>query len=242
MRQRAAQWIQVGCQEQPHGTYSRRLRCQPHLKSTLAIAERLASQPEHLRCRCGCAIGSRSAAKSNRMARAAGAFAATADGVCRGRECGNEQRSHVISSFPARGARSACKWCTAAGRWCSDVANSSPASASPSVGSSSRCSACVPAALACSGGIRSCDRLAQSHLKSTLAIAGTYSRRATSSAVTSSAPSCTPSVEPLLCLCASRSGHRRRHELSCSSVSALVAAAFAPAAGWLSRISSPPWQ
>ena len=167
------------------------------------------------------------ACKSNRMARTAGAFAATADGVCRGRECGNEQRSHVISSFPARGARSACKWCTAAGRWCSDVANSSPASASPSVGSSSRCSACVPAALACSGGIRSCDRLAQPHLKSTLAIAGTYSRRATSSAVTSSAPSCTPSVEPLLCLCASRSGHRRRHELSCSSVSALVAAAFA---------------
>ena len=114
--------------------------------------------------------------------------------------------------LPARGACSACKWCTAAGRWCSDVANSSPASASPSVGSSSRCSACVPAALACSSGIRSCDRLAQSHLKSTLAIAGTYSRRATSSAVTSSAPSCTPSVEPLLCLCASRSGHRRRHE------------------------------
>ena len=37
--------------------------------------------------------------KSNRMARTAGAFAATADGVCRGRECGNEQRSHVISSF-----------------------------------------------------------------------------------------------------------------------------------------------
>ena len=161
--------------------------------------------------------------------------------------------------LPARGARSACKWCTAAGRWCSDVANSSPASASPSVGSSSRCSACVPAALACSGGIRSCDRLAQSHLKSTLAIAGTYSRRATSSAVTSSAPSlhvvhavhangaqqqaAGALMWPTAALHQPRlqSGRQAAALLVCQPRS-LVAAAFGPATGWLSRISSPPWQ
>ena len=64
------------------------------------------------------------------------AFAATADSrVPRGRECGNQQPSHVISSaavstrqsaaeshhqlrLPARDARGACNWRIAAGRWC----------------------------------------------------------------------------------------------------------------------------
>ena len=57
---------------------------QPYFESTLAIAERLASKPEPLQC-----LRLRHWLKVD----------ATADGVCRGRECGNEQRSHVISSF-----------------------------------------------------------------------------------------------------------------------------------------------
>ena len=44
-------------------------------------------------------------------------------GVCRRRECGNQQPSHVISSSLLRAcaARGACEWCVSAGRRCSAV-------------------------------------------------------------------------------------------------------------------------
>ena len=107
------------------------------------------------------------ACKSNRMARTAGAFAATADGVCRGRECGNEQRSHVISSFlhvvHANGAQ---QQAAGAPMW----------------------------------------------------------------------PTAAALHQPRL-----QSGRQAAALLVCQ-LRSLVAAAFGPATGWLSRISSPPWQ
>ena len=70
---------------------------QPHFESALAVAERLASKPEPLCAPSGCAICSRAAARAPH-GKGSRTSLPRPIGVCRRRECGNQQPSHVISS------------------------------------------------------------------------------------------------------------------------------------------------
>ena len=199
--------------------------------------------------------------KSNRMARTAGAFAATALRCRCGCASGNEQRSHVISSFlhvvhavhTARASRT-----RVAGGEGLTVTCGRSGRALPSQPEQLRCRC------GCAIGSRSRARATAWHVQQApslprpMACAEAVSA-ATSSAVTSSAPSlhvvhavhangaqqqaAGALMWPTAALHQPRlqSGRQAAALLVCQPRS-LVAAAFGPATGWLSRISSPPWQ
>ena len=98
MRENLAEW---------HGSAS--TNGEPHFESTLAIAERLASTPEPLRCLWLCAICSRAAARTPRGTCSRSLLPRPTGGACWCCESVDGQpRSRVISFSLAYGARSAC--------------------------------------------------------------------------------------------------------------------------------------